>query len=80
LRKTQEYGGVTVVAATVTYGEGVDVAPYDNGGEGTICAPDGYDPESAHIGMNLVGVELLKLGGDEVVGVPFVARYAGMVV
>ena len=31
-----------------------------------------------NIGVNVVGVTLLKLAGDEVVGVPFLARDAGV--
>ena len=55
----KEDGGVAVMAAAVSDGEGVDVAPDGDGGARGFSAPDRYDAESADVGIDFVGVALL---------------------
>ena len=74
----EEDGGVTVVSATVSNRQGINVATDGYGGIGRLRTPHSYHAKTTNIGVNVVGVTLLKLAGDEVVGVPFLARDAGV--
>ena len=71
--EAEEDGGVTVVTTTVADGEGVCVGAEGDGGSLRVFAPDSYHTPAADVGVDFVGVELLEVTDDSVVGKTLVA-------
>ena len=71
---------MAVVATAVAYGQGVGVGAEGDGGILRVFAPDGDDAVAADIGVDLVGVQLLEVTDDGIVGELLVAGGLRMLV
>ena len=71
---------MAVVATAVAYGQGVGVGAEGDGGLLRVFAPDGDDAVAADIGVDLVGVQLLEVTDDGIVGKLLVAGGLRMLV
>ena len=71
---------MAVVATAVAYGQSVGVGAEGDGGLLRVFAPDGDDAVAADMGVDLVGVQLLEVTDDGIVGKLLVARSLRMLV
>ena len=65
---------MSVMAATMTYGERIYIATDSHHGMRFVGAPNSYHPKAAHMFIHFVGVAMCQESDNCVVGIILVAR------